>query len=336
MTLSVLMVTNNYPTPENPHMGSATALQEKGLKELGVKIDVAFFDRLRYGRSVYRGMRDQIVEMVRQKRSDIVHVQFGGISAVNAVQACGRRCVITFHGTDLHGGSPKRLIDKFSFKAGVIASKWAARRSGWNIAVSPELAERLAGVTARVSVIPTGVDYEVFRPIPRADAIGALGLDPSKKYVVFCDSMRAAVKRRELALAAMNYLRERGLNAELLELHRVPHSKVPLYLNASDALLVTSDKEGSPNIVKEAIATNLPIVSVAVGDVPERIAGIFNCRILPRNASEIGGALLSVLSSPTRADGRESKRNEIENLAVCKKILSVYQGIMSDMPSGPL
>jgi len=328
--LSVLMVTNNYPTAANPHMGAATALQERGIKGLGVDVNVLFFDRLLSGRSVYKGMGDRILSAARDKKCDLVHIQFGGVPAFQTVRACGRRCVITFHGTDLHGGSPKGLVDRASFGVGVMASKWAAARSGWNIVVSPDLASRLEGLTRRVSIIPTGVDYDIFKPMPRQAALSALGLNAGKRYVVFCDSMRAAVKRRDLALAALQVANARGLNLEMIELHRVPHGNIPFYLNAAACLLLTSDKEGSPNIVKEAIACDLPVVSVDVGDVSERINGISRSRVVPRDAVLIGEALAEIILSGKRADGREIKRQEIENGPICEKVVSVYEKIMAE------
>lgn len=323
MAISVLMVTNNYPTRGNPHLGAATALQEAGLRKLGVNIEIAFFDRLRYGRAVYRGMGERILRRYIEGKFDYVHIQFGGIPAFQTVRACGARCIITFHGTDLHGGSPRSISDKITFRMGVYASRWAAARSAWNIVVSPELDAILRPITDKVSVIPTGVDYAFFSPQDRQQAIAKLRWDPSVKHIVFCDSMHADVKRRDIAYAALSCAKSK-MRCEIVELHRVPHSQVPTYLNAADGLLLTSDKEGSPNIVKEAIATNLPIVSVNVGDVAERIKGISGCRIVPRNPAMIGDALVEILSSGRRANGREMKRDEIENMAVCEKVLNVY------------
>lgn len=327
---SVLMVTNTYPTAAAPYAGSAVKMQEIGLRTLGVQVQILFLERAKYGQRVYLTAAQRIRAAAQDCAADLVHVQFGGIQALQAVRAMGRRTVLTFHGTDLHGGNPGKLSQKLSYRLGVWASRWAARRAGWNIVVASGLQRYLTGVTERVQVIPTGVDYDLFFPQPREDAKKLLTLDETAQYIVFCDANHDPIKRADLARAALQVVQAQCPKTHLLELHQVAHHDVPVYLNASACVLVTSDKEGSPNIVKEAIACNVPVVSVDVGDIAERIKGIANCHIVGRHPAEIGAAILHVLNNGGRADGREDKRDDIENLAVCQKILRVYQKILSD------
>jgi teichuronic acid biosynthesis glycosyltransferase TuaC len=75
-------------------------------------------------------------------------------------------------------------------------------------------------------------------------------------------------------------------------------------MNAADCLLVTSKTEGSPTVVQEAMACNLPVVTVDVGDVRERLAGVSNCAVVSRCPLALGVALADVLRSPQRSDGR--------------------------------
>ena len=96
-----------------------------------------------------------------------------------------------------------------------------------------------------------------------------------------------------------------GLNAEMHILRGVSHEEVSIWFNASDVVLLTSLQEGSPNVIKEALACNVPIVSVAVGDVPERIDGIDGCHIALPDPHDLGGKLISVRSRGGRIAGRE-------------------------------
>jgi teichuronic acid biosynthesis glycosyltransferase TuaC len=327
--MRVIMVTNTYPTKDKPYAGSAVRIQELGLRRLGIDISILFLERQRYGKRVYWGAHHLIKQEVKRWGADLVHVQFGGVQALQAVLAEKERTVLTFHGTDLHGGMPTSIKRHLRFKFGTWCSRWAARHAGRSIVVSPSLLFYLNHVTDRVSVITTGVDFEHFKPMAVEDARRKLELDVHKKYVLFCDSGHNPLKRRDLADDAVMYARKSISNLELLELHKVSYEYVPLYLNASDCLLITSDKEGSPNIAKEALACNIPIVSVEVGDVAARIGGVRNCKIVPRNVKEIGNALIETISTGGRTNGRDISRDSIENGAICRNILAVYKQVLN-------
>src|SRR4029453_12233098 len=94
----------------------------------------------------------------------------------------------------------------------------------------------------------------------------------AKRLVLFVGNPAEARKRYDLAREVLARV-DRALDAELVVAWQVPHERVPIYMNACDALLFVSMYEGSPNVVKEALACNLPVVSVVVGDVPGRLQG---------------------------------------------------------------
>ena len=108
------------------------------------------------------------------------------------------------------------------------------------------------------------------------------------------------MKRPWLAQAAIHALKEHGVNAELHMLSGVPYADVPSWINASDALILTSMHEGSPTVVKEALACNVPVVSVEVGDVAERIAGIEGCHLATAEPQDLARKLLVVANQKTR------------------------------------
>lgn len=302
-----------------------------GLCELGINVRIFFLERQRYGQFIYLNAVRKIETAFNKNECNLVHVQFGGIQALQAVRAVGRRTIITFHGTDLHGGNPLNLPDKVSCWLGRYASRWAARRAGWNIIVAEHLGQHLVGVTERIDVIPTGVDYNIFYPRSISESKRLLSLDDSTHYILFCDANRNPVKRADLARSVVQLVQTGRPNTKFLELNRVPHRDVPLYLNASDCVLITSEKEGSPNIVKEAIACNVPVVSVAVGDIPERLNGIENCFVTSTRPSDLAQAVDNILEKNERANGREMKRAEIENMAVCQKVMLIYENVLKEI-----
>lgn len=323
------MVTNTYPTVDRPYAGAAVYVQETGLQKLGVDISILLLGRELNGPQVYLKCRELIKKTFQEGNFDLIHVQFGGLQALQAVRALRRRVIITFHGTDLHGGLPKTISQYIRYKIGTWCSRWAAKHGGWSIVVSENLSQYLVHVTNCYSVIPTGVDFEQFKPIPKVECIKKLCLDPNKKYILFCDSGHDPVKRRDLANLVLAKARQEIENLEFLELHHVPHKEVPLYLNASDCLLVTSDKEGSPNIIKEALACNTPILSVDVGDVALRIREVKNCEIVSRDVPQITKSLCKIILNNSRSNGREMTRESIDNDIICHKILSIYEKVVS-------
>jgi glycosyltransferase involved in cell wall biosynthesis len=119
------------------------------------------------------------------------------------------------------------------------------------------------------------------------------------------------------------------LPARLVVAWRVPHSDIPLYMSGCDALVFTSMQEGSPNVVKEALACNLPIVSVPVGDVESRLKDIEGCELCSdENPETIAASLQRVLTRNGRIKGRETVLELDENVTT-QKVISIYQAVMA-------
>jgi glycosyltransferase involved in cell wall biosynthesis len=121
-----------------------------------------------------------------------------------------------------------------------------------------------------------------------------------------------------------------GEPLELVPLWGVAPDRVALFMNACDVMVLTSYVEGSPNVVKEAMACNLPIVSVPVGDVPERLAGVAGCVIYPRDPAALGDALLHVLRDGRRTTGRcVLQAMGLGQDMVARKILAIYEDVLA-------
>jgi glycosyltransferase involved in cell wall biosynthesis len=159
------------------------------------------------------------------------------------------------------------------------------------------------------AIQPSGVDTELFRPEARDDARRRLQWTPGDRVALFNAGLDPANKRLDLARAAVAEARRScpALRLEILD-GRVDPARVPALMNASDCLLVTSDTEGSPSVIQEALACALPIVSVEVGDAVERLRGVTHCRIVERNAESIGRALAEITATPLRTNGPQAAR----------------------------
>jgi glycosyltransferase involved in cell wall biosynthesis len=331
-----LVVTNMYPTPASPYAGPFVAEQVESLRRLGVEVDVLHFPRHELGRKVYRHLGRTVRQRVASTDPDLVHVAYGGVMAEAVTRSVRDRPVlVTFHGTDLLAGRAAGVLDGIGRRLGLLASRRAARRAGGVIAVSSNVAEALPRSIdrSRVWVVPNGVDLLLFRPGDRVECQHILGWDPARAHVLFPASPARPEKRFGLAQATVALLRRDGAAVELHTLDGVPHEEVPIWINAAGAVLLTSGHEGSPVIVKEALACNVPVVSVDVGDVRVRIEGIDGCSIAAPNATDLAEKLELALERKVPVDGRE-RIAELSLDRVADRLREIY-AVLADGAGDP-
>lgn len=289
-------------------MGTFVEQQVLGLRRSGLDVEVMLVNRRQRGMCAYFTMGAELGGRIETFQPDVVHVMYGGVLAELVTRITkDRPTVVSFCGSDLLGellsGSMRRIISEY----GILASHIAARRAGGIVVKSRNLEEALPATVNRskVRIIPNGVDLERFRPLDQVDCRNKLRWDPNKFHVLFPTNTGDPCKRLNLAQAAIDDAKRSGLDAELHQLQGVPHEEVPLWLNASDVVLLTSLHEGSPNVIKEALACDLPVVSVDVGDVRERIDGIEGCHIALPDPGDLGLKLGLVAARRGRIAGRE-------------------------------
>src|SRR6266540_2413763 len=235
--------------------------------------------------------------------------------------------VVTCRGFDLHG----MILDRSGRQtlAGRLLpwlSRVIAGRADAVILVSEHM-KRLLDPSTPVHVIPSGLDFDLFRIIPRDEARRHLGLPADKRLVLFAGDPQSPRKRGALAREAVELL-SGSLAAELVVAWAVPHTDMPFFMNACDAMVFTSRQEGSPNVVKEALACNLPVVSVPVGDVPLRITGVAGCELCADDRPEtIAAALERVLRRGGRSTGRVAVQ-ELDERLLTQRVIEIYHSVM--------
>lgn len=262
---------------------------------------------------------------IRQLKPDVVHAHFGTITAFATVIAADVPVVITFRGSDLNPSPSDGLIRNAIQK---LLSNTSARFARAVILVSRDLRARLWFDHPNARVIPTGVDLDLFKPGSRTAAREKLGWSLDERVVLFNAGASPRVKRLDLAEQSFELLRQRIPNVSMKVLRGVtPHDDLPLYMNAADCLLLTSDFEGSPDIVKEALACNLPIVSVDAGDVRERTSGVKGTAIVARDAKAIASETARILDLNERSNGRD-KIGELDSGKIRDAVIEVYREIL--------
>ncbi|MDQ6891359.1 MAG: glycosyltransferase [Acidobacteriota bacterium] len=343
--LRVLAVTNMYPTESRPDVGTFVHQQIEGLKRLGLEVEVLHMTRshaasnakagpfLIAARRSYWGARLKVQRRIDAVSPDIVHSMYGGVMAEIVTRASGRLpVVVSFCGSDLLGEPASTIVRRVAIRLGVWASHVAASRADAIIVKSQNLRDALGRHidSRRVWTIANGVDMERFRPMSQSSCREKLGWRPDVAHVLFPSFAGHPRKRFPLARAAVDLLRASGIDIELHELQMVQHEDIPTWLNASDCVILTSVNEGSPNIVKEALACDRPVVSVDVGDVRERLEGIPGCFVTDATPEDLSEKLRRVLeSSARRVDGRV-RVHDLALERVAERLLDVYRTVLED------
>jgi glycosyltransferase involved in cell wall biosynthesis len=321
--MRVLTVTNMWPRRDRPAFGAFVQSQVQSLEALGVDIalHVIAGDR---GAAAYALDVPAVRRAVRRFRPDIVHAHYG--LAGWTAQWQPRPLVVSFCGDDLLGTPGPRGGKTLKSQVVVRMSQAVARRAAAIICKSRNLAAALERPAdrARAHVIPNGVNVERFTPGSRDAARRVLGLDPAERLVLFPHAPEQA-EQKGFALAEdlMQRVRSAEPAARLLHVTGVPHARMPDYYRAADCLLLTSKSEGSPNVVKEALACALPVVGVDAGDVQDWLLRVPGCRVVERRAEPLAGAVLEVLRSGTRVDA-SGIIAELDERAVARRIRAVY------------
>lgn len=240
---------------------------------------------------------------------DLVHANYG-LTAPHAICQARLPVVLSLWGSDLMG-----------------EYGWLTRRCARHADAVVVMSERMADeLDTPCHVIPHGVDLELFRPLPGEWPRERVGWDEPGHHVLFPYPPERGVKDHPRAERVIERVRDRV--ADPVTLHTVtgePHERMPLFMNAADTLLVTSEREGSPNSVKEALACGLPVVSTDVGDVPERLDGVSLSRV-GRTDGELAEGVATALRADARSDGRAAAE-EVGVARTAGRLRRVYEEV---------
>ena len=281
------------------------AIEKKG-------VECKYFGIDRKGILGYLRQIPKLKKAIRDFHPDLIHAHYGLCGLLANYQ---RRIpvVTTYHGSDINDPRVLRL------------SRKAILRSRFNIFVSQKNVE-IASPQKDFALIACGINLEDYPVMEKAEARRLMGLNQNKKYALFAGAFDNYVKNALLAETAMELVPE----AELLELKGYTRSQVAILMQAVDAFLMTSFTEGSPQVIKEAMACGCPIVSVDVGDVKERIECIPGCFIVSRDAEAIAGKLKEAFDFTGRTRGRMTVMDEgLSNDIIASRIVSIYKALVS-------
>jgi teichuronic acid biosynthesis glycosyltransferase TuaC len=317
--MKILHITNNYPTHSHPIFGIFVKEQIDSLTKLGIENEVFFINGREKGKTEYIKSIFRLKKILKDKEFDIIHCHHA-LSALCFIFS-GRskkfKSIISYQNDPLNeqGGNLYRFIKK---RCNAIILK------------------NNSPIVDNSSVFyqPNGVNTNFFQPISKETCFEKLKLRKDKHYILFVSSNFIREQKRYdrfkevLAILKSKY---ELTDIEELKLINTERSFVPYYFNAASLHLLTSDFEGSPNSVKEAMACNIPVVSTDVGNVKELIEGIHSSYASnTKNAEELAELAFNSLNHSTTINSREEliqKKMDIESVA--KNITEIYKKTLS-------
>lgn len=280
--------------------------QVEALNRLGVTTD--YFTIEQKGVSGYLKSRKPLLDKIAGFRPDIIHAHFG-LSGLLANLQRRVPVVTTYHGSDINVKKVLRL------------SKMAMRLSAFNVFVSQQNA-LTAKAKEKYEILLCGVDLERLEERSKEAAREALGWEEGEKTTVFAGAFDNTAKNAALAKEAVALLKD----VRLVELKGYDREDVANIFYAADALLMTSLSEGSPQVIKEAMACGCPIVSVDVGDVKERVEGLDGCFVAKsRESHELAELLAKAMAFEGRTKGRERiVADGLDNRQMVERLMGIY------------
>lgn len=284
--------------------------QVDALRQVGCEVD--YFGVIGKGIKGYLSSFSALRNKIKSFKPDVIHAHYG-LSGLLANLQRTVPVVTTYHGSDINVSQVLRF------------SKISMRLSKWNVFVSQRNIN-IAKPKKKYILLPCGVNLPNYVEEYICAIKQKVNWNPNKKYILFAGAFDNRVKNAKLAQESVSLIE----NTELIELKGYTREQVTALFYAVDAFLMTSFTEGSPQVVKEAMACGCPIVSVDVGDVADRIEGLEGCYIAERNPQDIAKKLVQSLSFNSRTKGRERIIElGLTNDLVAKKLVNIYQSIIN-------
>lgn len=318
--MRALIVTNLYPTREKPRLGRFVSDQVEAMRGLGAEVSLFTFP---VGARTYLPAARRLRRLLRGSSFDVVHAHYGLCGWVASL-AGARPLVVTFHGTDVRhrlvGPTSRLLARRIDLAAGASRAIF-----------EPEGGRRgLARARSPIAVLPCGFDASRFRAIPRSSARERLGLDPDGRYLLFPADPARRVKRHDRALEVA-----RMADADLLTAGEVDPERMPDWLNAAAAVLVTSENEGFGLVALEALACGVPVLSTPVGVAPFAVSDTAGCLVAP---FEAGAWARQARAHLDASDPRLQPTPAVSTFSaerMAERVLAAYRGLAEAGPAGP-
>lgn len=303
-------------------------LQAESLKNVGIDIE----HYLIFGNGFWGYLQNmfKLKKFLRKHQVDLIHAHFGFTCVIAQLAKGDLPLVVTLMGTDMLGA--KNSDGSISFKNKIIL--WINHFFGNHvydkaIVMNQIMKDILSKRKKPTYILSNGVDTSLFYEVPKSEALQFLKWDPAIHHFVFFSNPARLEKNFPLAQEAVSILKEKGYPVQLHAVFQEKSENLKYYYSAATAMVLTSFHEGSPNVVKEALCCNCPIVSTDVGDVNITTADIEGCYIGPYDAVGFSEKLENVIAfseASARIKGRQRiEEMEFDSQIVANRIKRIYE-----------
>jgi glycosyltransferase involved in cell wall biosynthesis len=299
--VKILIVSQMYPGPDDPDLGSFVAQQERALRERGHEVSLAVLDRRAGGKARYLELRRRVRAAAPP---DVISAHFLVPSGLFASEL-DAPLVVTAHGRDVRNIGALPGVARLTRKV--------VRRASSVIAVSDylrrELEDRLPEARGKTVVIDSGVDLEQFAVVAPARALEHpafvhVGSLTERKNVVRLADAFARLGRGSLTFVGDGPLRSRLEGRERVSvIGRVSHDSVPAWLSSADVVCGPALIEPFGQALLEAMACGRSVVATRIGGPPEFVPAGAGVLVDPLDVVELARALeaAALLPSPNEA-----------------------------------
>lgn len=311
--MKILYITNMYPNPEKPNYGifvkeQICAIQDVQHLEHDVYVIEGYKNKFNYFKSIF-----SIHKAISKGKYNLIHIHFG-LSAFFLLFFKPRIPVIlTLHGSDIQSGQRKYLQT---------ITKWILRRTDKVIVVNENMIDAVKKHISDISLIPCGVNIHLFCPNTTKKEAN------TRYHIVFPSSRERYIKNYPLFQETCRILEDKyKLDIECHYLEDLSRDEVATLYRNSDLMLMTSISEGSPQVVKEAMASNLSVVTTNVGDVMYLLDGVANSYVASKPDSELLAQLAyqSLTNKKPGISPREKLLSlKLDDRSIAQKVLTVY------------
>jgi glycosyltransferase involved in cell wall biosynthesis len=325
----ILEVTQMWPSPEQPDLGSFLVPLTREIEALGHEVEVASISQRGGSRSKYARLAREARAAARRFQPDVVFAHFlfpSGAAGALAARAAGVPLVVMAHGQD--------VANLGRIPGVTAATRWVLGRSSAVIANSRWLAgrltEKIPAAEPKIEIADCGVDLDAFSPRPAAEAREALGWDGDgpaflcvgslieRKNVVRLADAFALLGRGRLAFVGDGPLRG-ALNdrAGVTLAGRIPQTDVPQWVAACDVLCQPSLTEPFGQATLEAMAMERSVVATRIGGPPEFVTPDAGVLVDPEDSGALRSALERAASmrSPNHAAREAATAHDVKAMA---------------------
>lgn len=302
----------------NNKFGISPIVKKQGESLVKQGVELTFFTVKGKGILGYLKNIPKLRKVIKKHQPDVIHAHYSLCGFISTLSLSGKKIIVSLMGSDVLArgisGFVIRLFYKISWSKCIVKTEGMKKQVGLK----------------NILVLPNGVDMQMFNPIPQDEAIKMLNWNPVNKHILFAANPSRPEKNFSLAEKAFEQIKEKLETVELHVLKDVSHDQIPVLMNASDCILLTSLWEGSPNVIKEAMACSRPIISSKVGDVVELLKNTPQTYVVPYSIDAIVRSVFEILSSDNNVTNGRENISHLSEEKIANRLIKEYEQIIKN------